>query len=248
MLSLLHKGKSAATDLQEQADFFMSQGYYLFDTNLPDNLLDTFRVEADRLYEARKTEMTKPALTVDNIINVSRVFHPLIKFTPVYNLLQKLFGPDLNLLSTGMRYCLPGTPSQAWHIDYKRGWQNLRPENPMWKPFPTIIAAYYLDDLTLENGPLWVVPGSQLRAERPMWEDVSLPDERPLMVKAGDCILFDARTWHRGGANTTVHPRRAIFFDYSLYWVKKPYRFEGPEIDHLIARSDNDMLYLLGLP
>lgn len=243
LLNLKQKSNYVADSVSN----FVENGYVVIENALSIETVERIATLVDNLFEERKHLLTKPVMDLGNLLSLSREFHFLIKHAPTFQVLHQLFGADIALLSTAFRYSTPGTPNQAWHIDYKRDWENLKPEHPMWLPFPTVIAAYYLDDLTLENGPLWVVPKSHKRPNRPPWEDISLQDELPLTVLKGCCILFDARLWHRGGKNISQKPRRGLFFDYSLSWVKSPYKLEGKEIDILIQNSDNDTLKIVGL-
>lgn len=244
---MLSNLKEKSNYVSDSVNHFVENGYVIINKALPNETVERLATLVDKLFEERKHLLIKPVMDLGNLISLSREFHFLIKYPPTFQVLHQLFGPDIALLSTAFRYSTPGTPNQAWHIDYKRDWENLKPEYPMWLPFPTVIAAYYLDDLTLENGALWVVPKSHKRPNRPPWEDISLPGELPLLVQKGGCILFDARLWHRGGKNSTQKPRRGLFFDYSLSWVKSPFKLEGKEVDFLIQNSGNDTLRLLGL-
>lgn len=66
-----------------------------------------------------------------------------------------------------------------------------------------------LTDFTLENGAMSALPGSAKSSERPTEEEY---DRNALRIypKAGQAILFNARTFHRGERNATNEPRHAI--------------------------------------
>lgn len=100
-------------------------------------------------------------------------------------------------------------------------------------------AGVYLDGLTEQNGPIWVVPGSHRQPPhgRPTVRDGRLPlppdgrrthglqDGRPVLAPPGSAVLFDCCTWHHGGGTKdSGRRRRAVFPTYGHFWMK---RFES---------------------
>lgn len=84
-----------------------------------------------------------------------------------------------------------------------------------------------LDDATIENGCLWMVPGSHhesiaLRPHRPasegshilMTEAVSKDEGVPIELPAGSCVIWHGRTLHGARGNLTSKPRRAYITNY----------------------------------
>ena len=43
--------------------------------------------------------------------------------------------------------------------------------------------------------------------------------ERP-SVSPGDVLLFENRTWHAGGVNTSGRTRKCVMMQYAYRWVK----------------------------
>ncbi len=80
----------------------------------------------------------------------------------------------------------------------------------------------YLDTLTEDTGPIWVVPGSHRRNGPPPTSGNADPsDAVPLNVTAGTAVIFDCTLSHKGGGNRSNHIRRAIFPTYGHYWMKR---------------------------
>ena len=84
-----------------------------------------------------------------------------------------------------------------------------------------------LQDATLENGCLWVVPGShRWGLEEWVWQDWGTCQKRiskheyaeqhatALPVRAGSVVLFTAWTWHHSKRNQTGGIRRAFIVSY----------------------------------
>lgn len=84
-----------------------------------------------------------------------------------------------------------------------------------------------LDDFTDENGATYYLPGSHLTLATPGHEEFF---ERAVRVypKAGHAVIFNARTYHYGGTNTTESPRHAITLNVCRHWMKQ--RFDYPRM------------------
>lgn len=108
----------------------------------------------------------------------------------------------------------------------------LHQDYPYWVPVAqdasevaTVIV--FLDDATIENGCLWVVPGSHHDGPVPVREDggdpfaaneldLSAAEEAavPVELAAGDIVLFGSYLLHRSAPNLSDHGRRALLFSY----------------------------------
>lgn len=100
---------------------------------------------------------------------------------------------------------LPGYGQQGLHTDYPRQTQDGA---------VLLTALWMLDDFLAENGATRVVPGSH-RIARPIAKDYAQPlarhpDEKVIIGRAGDVLLFDGYLWHSGRRNDSNAPRRAV--------------------------------------
>lgn len=84
-----------------------------------------------------------------------------------------------------------------------------------------------LDDFTEENGATYFLPGSHLSLEVPGEEEFFSKAVRAL-PRAGEAIVFNARTFHYGGVNTTGAARHAITLNACRNWMKQ--RFDYPRM------------------
>jgi ectoine hydroxylase-related dioxygenase (phytanoyl-CoA dioxygenase family) len=84
-----------------------------------------------------------------------------------------------------------------------------------------------LDDFTPENGATWFLPGSFTRESPPSAEEFFAAAER-VLPRAGDMVLFNARTWHCGGENTTPRCRHALTLNACRSWMRQ--RFDYPRL------------------
>jgi ectoine hydroxylase-related dioxygenase (phytanoyl-CoA dioxygenase family) len=87
--------------------------------------------------------------------------------------------------------------------------------------YPTNVGVMIcLDDFTVENGATSMLPGSFERLEPPSDEEFERGAEL-LVPSAGSLIVFNARTWHRGGVNRTDRPRHAITANYCRAFMRQ---------------------------
>ncbi len=94
-----------------------------------------------------------------------------------------------------------------------------------------------LDDFTADNGATYYLPGSHLRIDPPAEEEF-FADAQRLIVPAGSAWFFHARTWHRGGRNTTSKWRHGLTFN-----ICRPFMKQRLDIPRMLAGQD-----LSGLP
>jgi phytanoyl-CoA hydroxylase len=114
----------------------------------------------------------------------------------------------------------PGLPGQAWHQD-----ERFIPTRDR-----SLVGAWMaLDDATIENGCLWVIPGSHragvLYPNRPhnnpdefdpTAESYNFDDRTaiPVEVKTGDVVFFNGYLLHRSLRNNSTGTRRALVNHY----------------------------------
>lgn len=84
-----------------------------------------------------------------------------------------------------------------------------------------------LDDFTEENGATFFLPGSHLSLETP-GEETFFSKAVRAFPRAGEAIVFNARTFHYGGLNTTSRARHAITLNACRNWMKQ--RFDYPRM------------------
>jgi ectoine hydroxylase-related dioxygenase (phytanoyl-CoA dioxygenase family) len=84
-----------------------------------------------------------------------------------------------------------------------------------------------LDDYTEENGATRFLPHSFERIDPPSVETFMAESEQTL-VQAGQAVIFNARTWHMGGANRTETARHAITLNVCRSYMRQ--RFDYPRL------------------
>jgi ectoine hydroxylase-related dioxygenase (phytanoyl-CoA dioxygenase family) len=108
-----------------------------------------------------------------------------------------------------------------------------------------------LDDFTDENGAMALLPSSFLREDAPSEREFDAFSVRAY-PRAGDAIVFNARTWHRGGLNRTDYYRHAVTMNVCRSFMRQQFdypRLVPPEIvDRLGARGRSFLGFNVRMP
>ncbi|MBV9330914.1 MAG: phytanoyl-CoA dioxygenase family protein [Alphaproteobacteria bacterium] len=132
---------------------------------------------------------------------------------------EELLGPDLDCFQSQFIFKNPGVIGQPWHQDSFYFAFTRQPQVGVWLA---------LGDATLENGCLWVLPGSH---REPI--HAHIPDRRPqanrgyleivdhefdarvpVTMKAGDVLFFHSFLMHMSTDNVASDRRLAMVYHY----------------------------------
>ena len=172
-------------------------------------------------FEGSRTERIYALLTQ------GKVFRDIVEDARVMALCDQFLEPNY-LLTTSQAICIhPGETPQPWHCD--DAFYSV--PRPRQLALSTVIA---IDDFTAENGGTEVIPGSnhwnndqvggdyrsgERETEAGFAERVA-DHAMAVEMPAGACVVFSSSTLHRGGANTTHLPRRALSNQYCQPWLR----------------------------
>ena len=147
-------------------------------------------------------------------------YHSEFFIDPTVNgIVSRILGEDMHISYYGTDTPCKGSQYQAFHADLPL----LFPEQPQFRHPPLLLSLRFtFGDMTLANGPFEVAPGTQhLPRESTLAkaEAGELACER-LELAAGDVLISDSRTVHRGTPNLTDEPRpfAVIVFNRRYYF------------------------------
>jgi ectoine hydroxylase-related dioxygenase (phytanoyl-CoA dioxygenase family) len=136
----------------------------------------------------------------------------------ILNIVEDLLGPNIQLYYSMLMMKPPREGFEApWHQDFAFFVHNRA---------DLLACQLYIDDSTLENGCIRVMPGSHKlglinhfkdgRFTGIVQGDTSAFDAGEVIVpvKAGGMVIWHSLTLHRSYPNRSPHPRRAIVFEY----------------------------------
>ena len=132
--------------------------------------------------------------------------HPFIG-----DLLHRIIGPDFIPCWESLVFKLPKNGSSVkWHRDGN----TIRENHPIFN------VDIYMDHSTVDNGCVWVIPGSHLwgieEAQKQIEkgdENFDRPDAVPAEVEPGDILLHHTKVLHGSKINMSDTLRRVIYFD-----------------------------------
>jgi phytanoyl-CoA hydroxylase len=163
----------------------------------------------------------QPALRrVQSPEEVSDVFSKIMRTARTVDYCAELIGPSLRFHHGKINSKLPGSATQVkWHQDF------------LFQPMTNhdmITCLLFVDDVTLENGPLEVLPGSHKGPLYSHWEDDkfvgsvddSVISERSNEIikctgKAGSVCLMHVNLLHGSAPNLSDNPRTLYITTYN---------------------------------
>lgn len=161
---------------------------------------------------------------VKRILEKGPEFELLMDNPPVFRVAREVIGADIELASAGeLDYKLPRTPSFiGWHNDFAWMVNVPYPRQNFW-----VRCTYFLSDVTQNNGPFTLLPGTHLRDHKcPDLRDEHgqphyLEGQIGITGKAGSCLINHTEIWHCNSANRGDRPRRLIMLLYKHAWMKQ---------------------------
>ena len=171
--------------------------------------------------EPKSHSSTNPALRrISSPIEISNEYLEITRDNRALDIVAHIFGPNIKLVNTKVNLKLPGSgTSVKYHQDF--------PFEPHSND-DLVTTLYFLDDVTLKNGPLEVVPGTHKEVIHSLWHkgvftgSVSLEVEKnaqknsiKCVGKAGTACLMHTRVLHGSLPNNTEKPRRLFIACYA---------------------------------
>jgi phytanoyl-CoA hydroxylase len=211
---------------------YHTRGYLVVEDIVPPDQLQALRQVADDWVEAsRDIEVngdvydlepghSRERPQVRRIKNPganSETYDSVMRSAAILDVIEQLLGPDIRYQSTKLNMKSAGVGSPVeWHQD--------------WGFYPhtnddLLAVGVVIDDMTLDNGCLLVVPGSH---KGPVFDhhadgvfvgsvDPGFIDSAncaPLEARAGSITIHHARLLHGSAPNTSGRPRRLFLIEY----------------------------------
>jgi phytanoyl-CoA hydroxylase len=152
---------------------------------------------------------------------ISALMRDVARHPAVVDALVNIIGPNVKLMQSMLFIKAAGKPGQAWHQDESHIPTRDRSLTAVWLA---------LDDAAVDNGCLWVLPGSHRRGV--LYPTRARPDARfdgtpeahgfphaldealPVELSAGAALFFDGYLLHSSLPNRSTQPRRALVNHY----------------------------------
>jgi ectoine hydroxylase-related dioxygenase (phytanoyl-CoA dioxygenase family) len=207
----------------EVAEFYRENGYLVLENGVSPEEIGQLRRETARICrngdgsiegvtpagaDMADDDAMRRVLCIHFPHKISQVFHAALAQPGIVDVLTRVVGPNVKAMQSMLFLKAAGKGGQAWHQD-----EDYIPTRDR-----SLIGAWIaLDDATVENGCLWVLPGSQKRGI--LWpqkfhfdsrfdcarESYAFPgadsDGVPVEVKAGSIVFFHGYLLHRSLPN-----------------------------------------------
>lgn len=197
-------------------------------------------------------EAIRHFLCIHQAHHASPVLFDFLKHPAIVDVLTHVIGPNVKCMQSMLFIKASGKPGQAWHQD-----EDFIPTRDR-----SLAGAWIaMDDAVIENGCLWVIPGSHKRGvlypQYPhndsnydctvMSYDFPYSDEDavPVEVPAGSIVFFNGYLLHKSEPNTLEQGfRRVLVNHYMSAESLLPWRIEE---GHGIAKWDfRDIIMIAG--
>ena len=259
---------AANASADSAAQFFAENGYYVLPDALTPAEVEALRAETTAICKGERGyvdgfEPNVPGESEEDILRrylcihfphkISELMLGYLGHPQIADLLTQVIGPNVKCMQSMLFIKATGKPGQAWHQD-----EHFIPTRDR-----TLTGAWIaLDDATVENGCLWIIPGSHKRGV--LWPQHDHEDTRfdcagetygfpytdedsiPVEVKAGSLVFFNGYLLHRSFPNRAQSGyRRVLVNHYMSAESLLPWR--GPKEGQHIAIADyRDIVMIAG--
>lgn len=184
----------------------------------------------------------RPALRrVASPVDVSDAYRDVMRNNRALDAVAQLIGPNVEFNNSKINAKHPGSATEVkYHQDF------------MFQPHSNedlVAVLFFLDDVTLENGPLNVVPGSHRGPMFDHWhhgvftgtvspevEAANVEKAVPVHGPAGSACLMHTRLLHGSAQNRSERPRTLFISEYRSE-DSKPL-----QVNHLPSRFDGEVV------
>ncbi len=229
--------------------FYEDNGYFVLDRAFSEKEVDALVADTTRLCRnidggIQGILPADPALADEEVLRrilcihfphkLSEVMSQALHHPAVVQALTTVIGPNVKCMQSMLFVKAAGKPGQAWHQD-----EDFIPTRDR-----SLLGAWIaLDDATVENGCLWIIPGSHKPGI--LWKmewhgdrrfDCALSsqnfpytekDEHPVEVKKGSIVFFNGYTLHRSLPNgAKAGFRRSLVNHYMNANSLLPWRYQ----------------------
>jgi ectoine hydroxylase-related dioxygenase (phytanoyl-CoA dioxygenase family) len=257
-----------AFDRADCAAFFHENGYYVRANALSAAEVDELRQDATLICRGEAgpvrgllppqigeadADVLRKYVCIHMPHKLSPVAHRYLAHSAIVDVLTSVIGPNVKCMQSMLFIKAAGKPGQAWHQD-----EDFIPTRDR-----SLTGAWIaLDDATVENGCLWVIPGSHKPGI--LWEMREQDDPRfdctdesfafpytdadavPVEVSAGTVVFFNGYLLHRSLPNRAQSGyRRALVNHYMSAESLLPWR--APQPHERVAIADyRDIVLVAG--
>ena len=166
-----------------------------------------------------------------DLVNKGEIFEDLVQIDKVMEIGDRLLGNSFNVSSYSISYAKAGMIGQIPHIDYpyydfdngqgqgSGEWPNTPKNNANHTYFMNLQVAIQVDDATLTNGCLELLPYSQREIS---WPDKQYFDKNKWLIplKKGSLVIMTGCIHHAAGHNNSQDDRTTVLIQYLPKFIR----------------------------
>lgn len=228
-----------STITQADVDSYHDNGFLILNEVLTPDEIEELRSDATKICrgdygidirnynppppDADEADILSRYLCIHFPHKLSDVIVKYLDHPAIVDVLTKVIGPDVKCMQSMLFIKSSGKPGQAWHQD-----EDFIPTRDR-----SLTGAWIaMDDATVDNGCLWIIPGSHKHGV--LWPQQIQDDPRfdctseswgfpykdedaiPVEVKAGSIVFFNGYTLHRSLPNNTIGGYRRTLVNHYM--------------------------------
>jgi ectoine hydroxylase-related dioxygenase (phytanoyl-CoA dioxygenase family) len=222
----------------DNIEFYREKGYLIAPTLLPDADIRRLKYETTQIFRGERgtpdglvpvsgeesdVEVLKKYVAIHFPHKISTVIREYLAHPRITDVLRHIIGPNVKCMQSMLFVKAPGKMGQSWHQD-----EYYIPTRDC-----SLAGAWIaIDDATVENGCLWIIPGSN----KPAWirprianhngeyadaDTVDVSDYAdkeivPVEVKSGSVVFFNGYTLHSSLRNKTTDCFRTALVNHYM--------------------------------
>jgi ectoine hydroxylase-related dioxygenase (phytanoyl-CoA dioxygenase family) len=226
----------------EQTKRVLTEGFTVVEDAVPAATAGELRESLAALVAQQRATVDERTAVDDYMVHnpmmLDRRFLDLLENPAIVSALDTFLGP------TSILYAYTSSSMPAGGSNYSR---RVHVDSPRVIPgyITNLGVIVALDDFTDDNGATYFLPRSFERVEPPT-EGEFFANAQRVYPRRGDLVVFNARTWHYGGVNTTDRDRHAVTLNACRAYMRQ--RFDYPRLigDQMTATLTPTLRRILG--
>jgi phytanoyl-CoA hydroxylase len=229
--AIIHNGKLTP----EHITFYNKFGYLIAPSLIDADEIDLLKRETAAIFKGQRgniegllpvtpgeadSEVLKKYVAIHFPHKISKTIRAFLQHQNIINILTQIVSTQLKCMQSMLFVKAPGKKGQSWHQD----------EYYIPTRDKSLIGAWIaIDDATVENGCLWIIPGrpghimQRIPYNGKEYADVDtvevtpfVKDAVPVEVKSGSVVFFNGYTLHSSLANKTTDNFRTALVNHYM--------------------------------
>lgn len=230
------------TDAQRRA--FAADGFLIIPQAIDAATVACLTRAGDRLLQSFLDDPAEIQMQLRQGVVEEEAFDQLVSNSATVPLVVQLLSPNIQLHSASLIYKKPQdphttAPKRGWHRDIGIA-EDL---GQAGLPRLGVKVCYCLTDFAAPNSGMTMMARGTHRNEMPLAIPAGAVDPPTVvdpLLRAGDAILFENRTFHTAAPNLSQRTSKVIIYGYAYRWMKTDQYLDPPD-QRVLQRTTNDI-------